>query len=360
MNEEKMKLMSLKSDRWHYRLIKFVFGSIIPDPKVIFNGCAYAWICVAAIGLFSFVVLWKIISLPFKALGKLIDTIIDYLAISWIKYNVKTENYRALYNGNSKNLIRLASIRRGISKYSNDFVLKYIAELRNISVNDADNFIYENRNKVNLNDVKPYEISKPNKVSEWLSNSAKTKFTGIKRISLKPKNYGKIVLYTQRAVALLITLLLSAITIFITGFISKGIIWIYTIWNITTILQVALEILIVVGVIVAIGISAFSIWFIFKTLRSYLLTKQPSWYVNTLLFIIESYKWIIEYPFRFLVFTVLWKIIIYQILWGIIRGFITAFIAAFDIFAEYFSFEYKSFCPGIVWDEIESETENKQ
>lgn len=351
MSTEKMKLMTLTEDAWHFRLIKFVFKSIIPDPSIIFNGCAYFWVTIGAILFLPFFLIGKAIIYPFKLIGKGILIIVKTLAITEVKNLITKEDYYSLHYHQLNNLFFKLYTSNLYSKKTKLISEVMAKEMNFKDVNEAEDFLWQNshkRGKQVVNNSKPETKSK---ISEWLHNSAKIKKTqtALKSISLKPKNYGKIVIYTQRAVALLVTAMLSFAVITITSLFSKLIVELYLIWNTAVVLASLLYLSkLILGVILGVGIVLGFVYSIDK-LKKYLTNTQPSWYRTLLLVIITGYKWILEYPFRFIILTILYKWIIYQFLWGIIRGFIIAILTAANIFAEYFSFEYKAFCPGIEW-----------
>ena len=363
MSDEKMKLMTLTENAWHFRLIKFVFGKIIPDPTVIFNGCAYFWVTIGALIVLPFLSIFKLIAYPFKLMNKLFKSFIYNLYEASITSSINKKQFKYLYNSEYNytgyGLINKLLYGKSYSiQTHNELLRKKLTAAGYIDESIDTNYQMYNElyrlhhaNKVNQDREDVYIPKSPSKISKWLDSAAKITPTmsSFKKISLIPKNYGKIVLYTQRFVALLITLLVGFFTISITSLITSGIAWIYLIWDSAAILSVLIN----VGLILSGGITGVAIVFLLvysiSKLSHYLNNKKPTWYTKLILGLILIYKWTLEYPFKFLILVIIWKWIIYQCLWGIIRGFISAIIIAYSIFAEYFSFEYKAFCPGIEW-----------
>ena len=57
--QQKPKLISLSEQSWHFKLIKFVFGAMLPDLKTITNLCPYFWLLIASLFLVIFVCIIK-------------------------------------------------------------------------------------------------------------------------------------------------------------------------------------------------------------------------------------------------------------------------------------------------------------
>lgn len=365
MSDEKMKLMVLTENAWHFRLIKFVFGQIIPDPTVIFNGCAYFWVTIGALIMFPFVSAFKLIAYPFKLMNKFFKSFIYNLYESSITSAVNKKQFKHLYDSEYKDtgytvLNKLLYGRSYSIRVHNELLRKKLTDAGYIDESTDSNYeMYSKLYHLYYTAAKDYEINyskkttpkPPSKISQWLDSAAKItpKMPSFKKISLIPKNYGKIVLYTQRFVALLFTIFVASGVATIVSLLTSMIAWVYLIWDTAAILSVLANVaLVLLGVLIAIAFVLLLVYLISK-FRAYLLESKPTWYTKLILGIIGIYKWTIEYPLRFIVLVIIWKWIIYQFLWGIVRGFISATMIAISICSEYFSFEYKAFCPGIEW-----------
>jgi len=57
---DKPKLMRVKRDSLHYKLVKYVLGDKAPTPKTMQNGCPYFWLLLFSVLTVTFVVLWQV------------------------------------------------------------------------------------------------------------------------------------------------------------------------------------------------------------------------------------------------------------------------------------------------------------
>jgi len=367
--EEKLKLVTLKKDAWHAKLLRYMFGSDFNDPTDMLNLCPYFWLLIAAMLLVPFkVVLYEIPKFIFKPLIAYIDfmtesyvqdfTIEDYYKHQVMEYYIFGKDVKASleqipwYMSKRKfNRLKKEAERKYISKTggeawkemraARDNVRKRLEELRN-------NRIYKKREakkqlKNNFSDM--FESITEN-VQDFFDNIAE-----FFKNMFSFNNSAKIIKTTKNIVGGIVGLGLAALTYLFVHCIVYIIMELIGIWDWTTagwaFLFIAAAILF--GYIITLTSRAIN------NLKQKVANGADYWFINLPIWLYEKIAapfvlYLIIVPVKFIFFTVLWQILCYNIIWGGIKGIGKGLVSFGGIFGEYFGSSYTDYCPGIEWE----------
>lgn len=356
MSEKASVKLSTKS--WHYKLIKFVLGSAAPTPWNMHNLCPYFWLLVFSMLALPIVAPFKaIIGSFFFLLGKTIDflesTMIEPLANDWERNLTDLDVFQifAFQKDLNKNYARIHEYQgeRGFSvswwekKYGEkpvrpdgEWTPKFIEwyernekDYENLKV-EKQTLEYEEYKRKEARKIKRQEFG--GKIDSVVS-----------RIGEELSSWKNIIKWTKRIVGLIITSIGLVGTFFAVSFLSRAILGLISIWS----WPVFLGILLVLGLTAAlIGIIV-----LLGHVLTYMSTKGRKLWITNILYYIGLGIFI---PFKFIFYTVLWKLIFRNIGIVIKKGailFWEGFLGFLGIFGEYFGASYTDYCPGIDWEE---------
>lgn len=380
--EEKIKMISLSANQWHFKLIKFVFGSAVGNLSNIRNLCPYFWLLIAAMIVVIPVLPFKLLGMFFKVVGKLSDKFQESKMHKWLSSLTPFEAYDlydtyGAYGGvikkpkyASKNywdtdLLDEWAKSKGLTPGADDYqekLKKIFAEIRkerkklyeqNLKLNEKrQKAAQEAQRKRKLRDEKIHNTM--NAFGNMLKPVAKV--GNSIRESLRFDNYSKIVMATKKFVGVIITLFIAAFLVLVGQLITWGVLELLVIWSWPAIWAstvTVLEVLGILGVLIGIG---YLIWLLInKAVEYYEQNYSYAWYsipfVYLALGIFYLCKYAIYYPMYFIFVAFLWKLVCVSIVWGAIKGFGHAILKFTGIFGEYFGASYTDFCPGVKWEE---------
>ncbi len=352
----KTKLLTLKKNAWHYKLIKILFGRIVGDPSKFTNFCPYGWLLVLG-------VIISPIALPIVGIRRLIDnwynSIIDkiadnldpVIAIELLPYNYwnwcdiagegvqdfdtyktnkfKKKNWGKILNRwAEKNNIPSDQIYDHLKKYKSERQ-KYISNL----INEED---IRSRKKMEAINKERDRLKKISNILLPITNSL-----GKIRSFFTIKDTSQLIKIAKRISGVFITLLIAFIAYFFLSLIVSAIVFISINWESASIgIYGILSAFILVCLIC--GIYKLSIYTVNNV-------KLPTWIYHISLGFYYPVKYTIWYPGYFLFYCFIWKLVCVSILWGILKGFWKGFVKSTGVFGEYLSKDYGDTCPGIEW-----------
>ncbi|MCK9575527.1 MAG: hypothetical protein WC979_02160 [Candidatus Pacearchaeota archaeon] len=381
--EEKVKLISLNEKQWHYKLIKFVFGNSLPDPRSLKNLCPYFWVTIASMILVVPV-------LPFKLIGMLIRGTktawrkSKEAAVSrWIKTLSLAEAFD-LYYGNwyEDEVIKRPKFAK--ENYSDSYMLGEWAEANDLKRDDPE---YREKLAAMFEKIKieREELKKQKNSAYNLIRAAKqererkrderrekiqTKLNAVGDIfkpigkSLKDtftfevKNFNQVVKLTKQFVGLVVTIAVAIGLSYLGQLLTWGVLSLVSVWNGAAVLAV----LITVGKILGYGIAGgLPVGLLLYSIRALIIKAVNQWekkgnvplYAKPFLWfghgVIAIWDYVLFPVIYFIFVTLIWKIICLSLVWGIVKGLGVALIKFTGIFGEYFGSSYTDMCPGVSW-----------
>lgn len=377
--EEKLKLIQLNSNAWHYKLIKFMFGRILPEPKQLKNLCPYFWMLIASLLLCPIVgPIYFVIYLIKQVIGKFsnwMDKRAEKLMNRWI-VNLSPIEAWDLFQFRGDILLDRP---RFTEKFSDFSMLSKWASAQGIDTRDPkfwDNLkAYfdqfkderETREKEMRDELRrryalkteKKQISRKKEIERREKMNAffeKIKQPFIKtKDALVIKNYNQVIRVTKRILGLIVSGIVASALFFVVHGLIYVILKIANVWD----GKVALDTLMTVGVIVSTILVIWAITWMFIKIGIYLKDQHekgklvwwfvPFYYISLTIFYVA--KFTVWYPVYFIVISFLWRFVCISILWGILRGLGRGLIKFTGIFGEYFGSSYTDYCPGISWDE---------
>lgn len=398
---EKMSLTGLSSKSWHYRLIKFVWGNTLPDPKSIHNFCLYWWVLVATliISLFTVPIKLTIIGcmngwLAFdKFLTRHLDERIEALGKKWAA-NLKASEAYEIHNECGWKLDRYYLKNITVPKLLNekirrDTIIQEWGIANGLKLADPN---FQRKLDKMLTKAK-FEWEKENnrkrkertRISELNAKRAVAKKESDRKrrermdkiatileplgkalLKLKPKfnNYGDIAKFGKRVLGIIITALVGVIAYYVIQILTLFVMALGQAWDTTIVLNWLGVFALILGSLV---VATLLVWGLYNWVRN-IIDKYN--YENKIVWFIKPFVWlaiglsfvgrnVFFYPCYFIFVSFLWKLICVSFLWGIIRGFGYAITKFGGIFGEYFGASYSDYCPGISWDnQTEDEDED--
>ena len=394
--EEKVKLTKLTTNAWHYRLIKFVWGNTLPDPKSIHNFCLYFWVLVATAIISIFVVPVKLLlNLNAYCYGKFwkwLDAKVAEETKVWAE-NLTDEAAYELY----ETYYWDSTIRRDNHKKDSEVkipksidgkltvfqVMQMWALKRGMDVNSpkyCDNLekkLRKNKEKYQKAEKKKrnernrlYQLeiereerqrARDKRIRERMDSIASI-FKPLKNLkpTIKFKNYAQIAKMGKRLMGVILTGVVAVITYGIVQCLTLLIGFIIKSWNGPVVGNFFLQVLyVLIGIIVIVAISYGITRIVRYAKERYQDHDEIVWYVKPFVWLALGLytvgKYILYYPLYFIFVSFLWKLVCVGFFWGIIKGFGVAIAKFGGIFGEYFGASYTDYCPGINWDGKEDE-----
>lgn len=337
--EQHEKLIKITPSCWHYRLIKYIWNI---DPKMFMNLCPYFWLTIASLFALPFVWLYKVIkngiTAFFDKIGEYIDKVFDKELEKW----VKTLNEAQIieidkFGWNSDDVNVPFSFKQKASSW--DAVHKW-CKLHNMSTSDLYKKVglYEEfKEKMRIKKAEKRKREEEKELRKQLANNKR---------NIDRAKMNKVIKNTKRIAGFLITLLLA----FIFFYIVKLFVFIFTIF-VEFVMLNSTECGCALGFIALSLLIGFIIWLYCCRVSPIVdrITDCQSASVK---------EWIAAFPalifigscyviFYCIIYTFLWKWIIYATYVGLRNAFFTFT----GIFGEYFGASYSDYCPGIEWDE---------
>lgn len=388
--EEKTKHIQLSTDQWHYKLIKFVFGKMTPDPTTMVNLCPYFWILIASLFLVVFIT-------PFKLLGWLLKWIFEEIIASierqeesrsrrWVSglskvealelYSQATEGYeeylrsrflripKRIAEKTSKwGLLDKWARSQGYNASDPDYkekleeAFKLVREERKTLLAELDGIRSEKWKKDA--EKRRCKEDRERKIEERMDSITNIFNPSIKKVkkalTFKANDYTSIIKITKQFVGLLLTGILAVATFFLVQLTLWFIFWLINIWywpNIVYFLGCFGAAIVIIAALVGL---AYLIQYLSEKAKEYREDNDIIiWYVRPFIYLdIGTYsfgKFVFYYPGRFIFYSFLWKCIVVGLIYGILKSFWNAIIKAIGIFGEYFGSSYTDYCPGIKWE----------
>jgi len=384
MMEEKVKLVTLSEKQWHYRLIKFVFGNMLPDPKTLKNLCPYFWILVASLIVVIPSLPFKFLNFVAKLVAKGLLKFKDSKLRKWISSLTSFEAYDLfMYNGADEIINRPAAAKR----FSDSYLLDQWA--KEFGLNPADNDYYDKLKKLfeDIKDEREALAEKRRKINqrEWARKEERrirrnerdkkiretldkisTIFKPFARAGRSVKkqfqfnSYTKVIKATKRFVGMLITLIITCVVTLFIDIVVNAILALIAIWSWPAIMEVLIPAVVIIGILAIFALVLYGLYRLVKyAVEYYLDSATYPWY--SIPFVYLSFglfyigKYVIYYPLYFLFISFLWKLVCVSFFWGIIKGLGQGFLKFGGIFGEYFGASYTDFCPGVSWGEDDTE-----
>lgn len=376
--EEKIKLITLSTNSWHYKLIKFMFGKVIPKPEKLQNLCPYFWILVASLIFLPitgpFILIGKMIKYAYNYFYKMWERSLEAKTIEWTK-KLSTVDAYDLYD-NKNNYYDHYLIKRPsfTNKYSTRTILKLWAQSQDIAIDENGEWEYTVE-KMLIKHKEAYKqaCEKENEANEarrkknvenelkaaarreklYNSFSFVTSFFKSIRSMFVFEDYTAIIKASRKIVGLLITAILSVASFFVVHTILFVIMWVIQIWD----WYVIGRILIAEGFSLSVLAIIFGILWCGYKLITYIIAKREegnvSGFISLLVYpaigISYVFKYLIYYPLFFIFVSFIYKLIIIDILWGILKGFGVGLVRSTGIFGKYFGATKSDYCPGVEW-----------
>lgn len=383
--EEKAKLIKLNSKAWHYRLIRFMFRRIVPEPKQMQNLCPYFWLLISALILSPFVFpIWgfyRIIKWVVDGYIKWVEKSTEKLLNKWVSQLKPAEvldiyDRDTLYDFSFENpQSRLVDVPRKISKFDRGEILRRWAEQENIEYNKIEEYLKkykEEKEKLKVEKQKENWEKNLKRIERNNKKQARERkiikkmdnfFSGIfkpfrvAKESFTFETTGQVIKATKRFVGLIITAVLLAATFFIVHGLTWVTLQLVHYWCWAGIMYWSM--LIIVSIIFTILFIG-SIYFIDEKVKDakklYKNNELKLWYAIPMYIgigFVLTVKYVIWYPIYFIFVAFLWKFVVVSLIFGIFKGFFKGIVNFLGIFGEYFGAEYSSYCPGIEWEEEE-------
>lgn len=340
----KEKLISMNEHCWHYKLIKFIWNF---EPKEFENLCPYFWLTIASLFVLPFVCTWKCI----KFVGNKILGIFSYLS-SKLTDRLDAQEY-------SRKLIQLSP--------ADIYYLKHKDESDNDLINRARRIIHfellERYFKIHpnlLNDVEVNECKeddfavqldkmfedlrlytkKLQKEEESKKEARRRMKRRMNQIAEIAKNIG-IFIYLCGLVSLILAFV-NIFTDFFVYILHFSIDW-ENVWSWLSMFFTIFGLLVITSILIIAFVYYGEKWRKQKNINIFKRILVILWYP----FYIIVGKLLVEY----IIINFIYKFLIYTILWGIIKGIGTGFNEFGGIFADYFNASYSDYCPGINWED---------
>ena len=380
------KIIKLSTKSWHYKLIKFIFGGMLPEPKTMKNLCPYFWMLIASILVVPFIgpikviiqLIWKSMTVIVEAL----ESLNDKYVVNWIDKLTDAEAYAIYEEGTQWNdLVAVPkTVKRNMTSF---YILKRWAKRYNIDENTPnfeavvleavkkheseylklrdDRYKQEDAARLRIRERRRKREEKEARIQARLDafgNVFKPAVSSIRK-TFTFNSVSSVVKITKQVVGVLLTVLIACALYFVVQLITLGVLALIGIWN----WAVVGNFVAVFGVgVLLVGVGFVIGWLIVKLINHleyyYKAKGSLPWYIQMFvylgMYIYIPCKYIIWYPLYFIFKVVLWDILCINIVWGILKSFWNAIVSAAGIFGEYFGSSYGDYCPGISFDEEET------
>jgi len=396
---EKPKLMKVKKDSSHYKLVKYVLGDKAPTPKTMQNGCPYFWLLLFSIITVVFVVLWRSFVWLLSLIPEVMIWGLEKLTKNWVADIDDGHAYDIFYSGYSgKRLPITAKMYLNQADVDNDEFLDY--------------FLLEKYNIDKKVSPEEYKIKKQEMSEKWMTwrnelavlrdeqqkaNSARRNEQRRKRMKrehleelrrekwearMKPinkafKKLGKgicetftfnydwrnIIKRTKQVVGAVITVVLlgvSYVTVNVFALALMAFIdFCITHWYLFAIIGIAG----IIGVIVYVLYILITGWvqgIVIKYNRG-----KRVWYIESLIYLLYyptkyviialayALLYMVWIPIKYILWVFLWKLILVNLIKLIWKGLCSlgrSLANSTGVFGEYFGASYSDYCPGIEWE----------
>jgi hypothetical protein len=370
--EEKTKLINLSSDAWHYKLIKFMFGWCLPDPKKLRNLCPYFWLLIASLVLVSFVMpiylIFIILRWVINTLANIIEKMIESFIDNWLNGLSEIQALDLYYH--NEDLVKKPFFSKKYSTYSllERWAIKHNIDIKKNKVGEYLEKFQEARIKelernreIRTEIIKKQEIEQAKKRiknqrnRELMDKFFSSIFTPFKKIKLSSTNFNQVIKITKATLGVILTTILIVLLFFVVHIFSLLVMLIISVWNGAAVLGFLWLVLkcMTFGILSAVIIYLIYFlvcYFIDKKREGKLSSKwlTPFVYFGTIIY--KICKYFIWYPIYFIFVAFFYKFFILKLLWGILKGFGKGLVKFTGIFGEYFSATKGDYCPGIEWD----------
>jgi len=375
--------IKLSSKDWHYRYMNWFWtDSLAPNKNNMFNLCPYFWMLAATLLASPFVLpfraFWNVIYRVSELIDKYIaEPILNSSVGHWFDNLTDTEMYMITDTDyhSSKRLkyMRRSLTNMGVSIKDDEgfyldeydivklfsmrwFLKKQILSDASNNNNWEDDESYQkwvNKIRKERNALKAAKYEKKEKFEKSLDNfrnSVGDSATGVRDYIL---SLSSIILWTKRVVGLIITIVLSGVSFIGITFASKGILAIVANTSLNQVLVVSIFVLamaillgIINGIVKLLELSNKYGW-------------KDYWWGQLFMYTIGYPAYYIGYlPGKIVLYYFVWELILKNLYYGfkaIVIGLKNGFIEFGGIFGQYFGSTKGDYCPGIEWDEDESD-----
>jgi hypothetical protein len=375
--EEKVKLISLNEKQWHYRLIKFVFGNSMPEPKTLKNLCPYFWIWIASMILVVPVTPFKLLFWLFKVPFILLEKFANSRFIHWVEtlspdeafdlyeynYNESIKRTKKSKDYSDRWLLDTWAKVHGLDIADPDYAQKleaYFAEIREareakLEIKRQELYVKDEaaqrRRKLERERRERIE-ARMRKIGNFLS-PINTAFESV-RNSVKFDNYNQVIKATKRFVGLIITCVIAFVLAYCSQLLTCLALVIINAWNTAAVLTGLFTYAKALGIAIAIGLPlGILVWAVLHIVEGWTEKRHIPWYAKPFIFmgnvIYSLGLYLLYYPIYFIVISVIWNFICVSLIYGAGKGLVVGFMKFGGLFGEYFSASYTDMCPSIDW-----------
>lgn len=403
---EKPKLMKVKKDSLHYRLVKYVLGSNAPTPKTMQNGCPYFWLLLFSILTVVFVVLWRGFVWTISLLPKALIWGLEKLTKDWVNEVEDGQAYDIFWNGYSaQNTPITAKIYLNQADVDdNEFLDYFILEKykidKKISPNEyevkkqeisekweawrkelqarnaeKENAEYKRRNAL-MQKRREREHRDELRREKWdarmkpIEDAFNKLFKGIRETFTFNYDWRNIIKRTKQVIGAVITVALLAISyLFVNCFafcLMAVIDWCIMNWEIFATLGV-LAVLCGIVYVLYILVTGWVQGIVFKYNKG-----KKVWYIEPLIYLVYypvkyvvimlayTLVYMIWIPIKYIFWVFLWKVVLVnlgKLIWKALCSLGRGLANSTGVFGEYFGASYSDYCPGIEWEGFDEDNE---
>jgi len=377
---QKVKMIKLKKFGWHYKIQKFVFGSVVSaNPTSFKNLCPYFWMLSLALLFSPFVAIAKALLYPMKIAADYSIRTIQPTAEDWLSDANEFKFYMYLegWNTNSKDIPLVVKEKyKTKSKAIESWIqTKFGAKPTEMSAIQKTNFKkwkYQMAMRRTAAEAKRRELKRIREANKAkIVSSIQKRMSSLDKIGLVLTTFGNwlveifsfktpeaIIRFSKKLFGGIITLFLFAASYIVVTILVRLTMLSIGAFNLATFLSVLGWIgtaIVGIGLVVLI---AYLIALLIKYLES---REDNPWWVKAGLVIGNGVRWfamtIIWLPIYFIFVSVLWNFVAVSLIGGAFKSFGRMLVAVTGVFGEYFSASYNDYCPGIEWvDENGKET----
>ena len=399
---EKPKLMRVSLKSWHYRLVKFVLGSLAPTPKTMQNGCPYFWLLIFSMVAVPFLLIGRAIWFLLQLIPDVLMWGLEKSVVNWVDGVNDNMAYGYWEYGSYKSSTYKFPITAKLyfDKSDGDFMQVFLREKYKLDINENPKEYTAKRKELQAKwnvfclerEEAQAEASRISYKKDQVAKEKRKEFLRKKAIRdanwkarMKPikkainayadffdrvftfKNPKQIIKRTKQifgAIASLVVLVLSfvLINVLVVG-LTYAIDFSITNWWIYAGIG---AFAIAVGILYVLCIFFTS--FIQVLVSKYKQGKKV-WYIEPLIYVLYYpinyialgmayfFMYVIAKPAVFIFYTCLWKALIAVggFIWGLICSLGRGVAGSTGIFGEYFSASYTDYCPGIEWADTDDE-----
>lgn len=390
--ENKLPLIVLSKNSWHFKLNRYVFGTKIINTTMN-NLCPYFWLMIAAMLLVPFVGILDIfINRPINFVIDQVSKHMDKTIKNWSD-NLTEEEAASIwwYGDGYLNYSNFYSIPKYIQRLDDDesysLLKRWAMKKLNIDITtkegqdawkeyvrkkDAD--ITARREAQSKRNDELYKLQlkrelkarqREEKITNFMNSIAKpfNAFFSMIRKAFTVNSAGKILKITKKVVGALITGGLVVGLFYIVQLMVYLIMLIAGIWNGAAVFEFLIQLGIGLLIVIAmVAIIYFSIVGIKKLITIYQKGDKQYYAIDALIWIAQYLIWapakyLIWYPIYFIFVSFFWNTLCLAIFWNSLTSFWRGLLSVTGIFGEYFGRSKGDYCPGFEWKE--ELTENK-